>query len=340
MVFKKMNVKQKPPTLLRGDKTMLIAFVLSIVIHLGIIYTIPAVELFAERPGGGSDLIEVDFVEEEGEDVAAMVSSNNDQFLAASPQQTEPAVPNPPPQVDPDVPASVATAQDIETDVPYALLDDPQEMQKLLKASGGQSQLEPPSLASTMPADSSPGFKKRTLTLAQDLPTMSPEEPIASSGKTKRLVGFDKESASDQNRFGIFAGESVAPPEMKDKESVQEALLKQSARAETTAPKEQDLAAKTLDLSTQIEGPVRGRRVVYQPSPPKVDNIENEVELRFKFWVLPDGTIGEVVPLKRGDSRLERIAIDYLKRWQFQPLASGVPQQQAWGTIPIKFTLQ
>ncbi|PIE35512.1 hypothetical protein CSA56_03975 [candidate division KSB3 bacterium] len=62
-----------------------------------------------------------------------------------------------------------------------------------------------------------------------------------------------------------------------------------------------------------------------------------EVELRLKFWVLPDGTVGEVVPLQRGDVRLERAAIQYLKSWRFTPAPDS---RTAWGIMPIKYTLK
>jgi TonB family protein len=66
--------------------------------------------------------------------------------------------------------------------------------------------------------------------------------------------------------------------------------------------------------------------------------IDIEVEIRLKFWVLPDGTVGEVIPLQRGDVRLERAAIEYLKSWRFTPIAPDRPK--VWGIIPIKYKLQ
>ena len=67
-------------------------------------------------------------------------------------------------------------------------------------------------------------------------------------------------------------------------------------------------------------------------------NIEREVTIRLKFWVLADGTVGEVVPLQRGDVRLERAAIEYLKGWRFTQATPGSPM--VWGIIPITYKLQ
>jgi len=171
---------------------------------------------------------------------------------------------------------------------------------------------------------------------AQDTPASARTDTLAGSNTKRRLVGLDKDSSKDENRFGIFTGEKFELPNMKD--SVQEAS---ATREEVEAPATEEVQqAQPLEVNTQIEGPLRGRALVYKPAPPQLTDIENDVELRLKFWVLPDGTIGEVIPLKRGDVQLERVAIAYLKKWQFQPLASDVPQQKIWGTIPIVFTLQ
>jgi TonB family protein len=151
---------------------------------------------------------------------------------------------------------------------------------------------------------------------------------------TRTRFGITKEDETDTNRFGIFAGRKFEMPQMK--ETVQE--VEEEKQTTVQAP-ETETAKKLLQTNNQIEGPVKGRAIVYQPPPPSID-IDIEVELQLKFWVLPDGTIGEVIPIKRGDATLERIAIAYLKKWQFEPLPPDAPQQKIWGTIPIRFTVR
>jgi TonB family protein len=123
------------------------------------------------------------------------------------------------------------------------------------------------------------------------------------------------------------------------KENMQKAMFEEENKETALLPEETPQAAQNLETEMTIEGPVKGRKIIRRPAPPKVD-ITIGVELKLKFWVLPDGTIGEVVPLKRGDAQLEQIAIAYLKQWQFEPLALGSPQQKIWGTIPIRFIVQ
>jgi TonB family protein len=90
--------------------------------------------------------------------------------------------------------------------------------------------------------------------------------------------------------------------------------------------------------SFTIEGPASKRVVLYKPTWFPEVNIDVEVDIRLKFWVLPDGSVGEVLPLQRGDVRLERAAIEYLKNWRFTPVSSDRPQ--VWGIIPIKYKFQ
>jgi len=91
--------------------------------------------------------------------------------------------------------------------------------------------------------------------------------------------------------------------------------------------------------STGIKGPAGKRKILYKPEIPKV-KIDREGEVELEFWVLPDGSVGRVFSLLRGDAELERIAINYIKQWRFNPLDEGRPTVEQWGTITVKFRLQ
>ena len=103
--------------------------------------------------------------------------------------------------------------------------------------------------------------------------------------------------------------------------------IAQVAREEETPPEE----------TIQIEGPASARQVVYRPSRLPSVTLDRDVTIRLKFWVLPDGAVGDVVPLQRGDVRLEQAAIQYVKSWRFTPISSG---ETVWGIIPVKYRLK
>jgi len=96
---------------------------------------------------------------------------------------------------------------------------------------------------------------------------------------------------------------------------------------------------KSPPAKFQIQGPAGTREIIFQPNPPKVDiHVEGDVVL--KFWILPDGTVGRVIPLKKVDAQLEQAAINYIQKWRFAPLPGNVPQEEEWGIIPIKYKLK
>jgi len=96
--------------------------------------------------------------------------------------------------------------------------------------------------------------------------------------------------------------------------------------------------AKKKD-SIGIKGPAGKREILYKPQIPEV-KIDREGEVGLKFWVFPDGSVGRVSSLLRGDAELEQIAINYIKQWRFNPLDEGGPMVEQWGTITVKFRLK
>ncbi len=88
-----------------------------------------------------------------------------------------------------------------------------------------------------------------------------------------------------------------------------------------------------------IEGPVASRKVLYVPPPPKV-KVSVETDVLIKFWVLPDGTVGKVIPLVKGDDQIELAAISHIKRYRFNSLPKDVPQTKMWGVIPVRTVLR
>jgi TonB family protein len=105
--------------------------------------------------------------------------------------------------------------------------------------------------------------------------------------------------------------------------------------------KEGNAQEKPLEenLRLGIKGSLVSRKILERPHPPQV-KLRVEAEIELTLWVLPNGTVDRVVPSVKGDSELERVAIQYLKQWRFAPLSKDQPQAVEWGTIPIKFRLQ
>jgi len=121
---------------------------------------------------------------------------------------------------------------------------------------------------------------------------------------------------------------------LKDKgtEKVIERVLSSKEKISLEKPLEENLLLG-------IKGPLATRKILERPNPPQV-RVKLEVEIELTLYVLPNGIVDRVIPSVKGDTELERIAIQYLKQWRFAPLPKDQPQVEQWGTIPIKFKLQ
>ena len=111
------------------------------------------------------------------------------------------------------------------------------------------------------------------------------------------------------------------------------------ARVMATTRSEKPSVQDMKKDSTGIKGPVGKRKILYKPEIPEV-KIDREGEVELKFWVLPDGSVGRVSSQLRGDVELERIAMNYIKQWRFNPLDQSRPMVEQWGTITVKFRLR
>jgi len=125
---------------------------------------------------------------------------------------------------------------------------------------------------------------------------------------------------------------NLVPLRDKAADKVIENLLSAKEKTSREKPLEENLLLK-------IRGPLVTRKILERPSPPQV-KLKMEGEIELTFWVSPDGMVDRVVPTLKGETELERIAIQYLKQWRFAPLPKDKPQVEQWGIVPIKFKLQ
>jgi TonB family protein len=68
-------------------------------------------------------------------------------------------------------------------------------------------------------------------------------------------------------------------------------------------------------------------------------NSEVEAIITVRFTVKPDGTVGQIQPLRRTDPELEREVMRTLRTWRFNRLPSSVPQTEQNGVITFRFVL-
>jgi len=89
-----------------------------------------------------------------------------------------------------------------------------------------------------------------------------------------------------------------------------------------------------------IEGDAAKRRILSQVLPVYPPDLQREAVVRIRFWVLPDGRIGQMIPVKKGDPQLETLTMLAMRQWRFNALSSSDEQKNAQGVITFSYKLK
>ena len=85
----------------------------------------------------------------------------------------------------------------------------------------------------------------------------------------------------------------------------------------------------------------KGTRKIYSYTLPTYpEGVSKEIDVKLRFTILPDGTVGKIFPLIKADARLELAAINSLRQWRFEPLPSGSRQIEQTVVITFPYRLQ
>lgn len=103
-------------------------------------------------------------------------------------------------------------------------------------------------------------------------------------------------------------------------------------------PAERSIGEKR-DLPFTISGEVSKRSILWKELPQYPKGLQKEATLRFRFSVSPDGSVHNIIPLQKGDPRLEKITIEALYKWKFTPL-SPPSQDIQEGVITFIYKLE
>lgn len=85
----------------------------------------------------------------------------------------------------------------------------------------------------------------------------------------------------------------------------------------------------------------KGIRKIYSydlPSYP--EGVSKEIDIKLRFSILADGTVGKIIPLTMGDARLSTASINSLRKWRFEPLSSNQKQINQTAVIVFPYRLQ
>ena len=207
----------------------------------------------------------------------------------------------------------------------------------------------PPSpVVSSTPRTSKPIAKSITPTRKVDLPTRRMTEhdlnriPLESQGQltksgqqdrinTKRETIYDVNDNLSSLDDDIF--NTLKPGSKPSDKSVGEKVDAIAIPGQKGGDVKFD---KPYDISW--EGVVRD--ILYDPLPQYPEGFNKEARIRIKITVLPNGTIGDLIPLQKADATLESVTMKTLKLWRLSPLKPTDPQMNQTAVITFRFVLQ
>ena len=140
-------------------------------------------------------------------------------------------------------------------------------------------------------------------------------------GKT-RLSGASANQITGVSANQIKAGEELG--EIKAKEIKAKEIKQTADKYEVkTVPSNNDadnpIKSTTSINDLKIEGEVSLRQLIYQPKIPNLD-IDKDLTISLKFSVLPSGVVDQIIPFKKADPDLEKLAMGLLLQYRFEPL--------------------
>jgi protein TonB len=137
--------------------------------------------------------------------------------------------------------------------------------------------------------------------------------------------------------------ENIIKPADKDKEKsdVSKTESKETTNANVTTEGQGNKAEGEGSFGFDINWGGKGTRKIYSyivPSYP--EGVQKEIDIRLKFTILPDGTVGTIIPQTKADTRLENLAINSLRQWRFEPLSPNQKQSEQTAVIVFPYRLQ
>jgi protein TonB len=164
-----------------------------------------------------------------------------------------------------------------------------------------------------------------------------PIEEILEESKNKEVkeVELAKTKSLDQTNVITPADKSK---ELK-KENRTEQLKKENSNINTKG--QGNLTDGKGSLGYDIDWGGMGTRKIYSYELPEYpEGVQKEIDIRLRFTIKPDGTVGSVNVLTKADSKLERVAVESLWRWRFEPLPPNAAQTNQTAIIVFPFRLK
>jgi outer membrane biosynthesis protein TonB len=164
-----------------------------------------------------------------------------------------------------------------------------------------------------------------------------PEEKSKTADKSSEVKEVELPKAVNT------ANENVIKPADKSKEVASKTSTesKETKTSQSTSTGKGNRAEGEGNFGLDIDWGGQGTRRIYSYSiPPYPEGVQKEINIRLRFTILPDGSVGTIRPITKADTRLENAAINSLRQWRFEPLSPSQPRVEQTAIIVFPFKLQ
>lgn len=127
----------------------------------------------------------------------------------------------------------------------------------------------------------------------------------------------------------------------KEKVNVNAEKVKPLNQDDSQAKGTEQLGEGEGGFGFEIDFGGKGMRKIYSYTLPDYpEGVSKEIDVKLRFTIMPDGTVGKIFPLIKADARLELTAINSLRQWRFEPLPPNAKQVDQTVIITFPYRLQ
>lgn len=127
----------------------------------------------------------------------------------------------------------------------------------------------------------------------------------------------------------------------KQTESVNEEKVKPLTQDDSKTKGTEQTGEGEGGFGFEIDFGGKGMRKIYSYILPEYpEGVSKEIDVRLRFSIMPDGTVGRIFPLIKADARLELAAINSLRQWRFEPLPPNAKKVDQTVIITFPYRLQ
>ncbi|MCX7875543.1 MAG: TonB family protein [Melioribacteraceae bacterium] len=160
------------------------------------------------------------------------------------------------------------------------------------------------------------------------------KQPDVKKNEEEKKVDLPKAKNEDENNV-------LEKSNKKQNEETPPNKVKPINTGESKGKESEEPGSGTSGFGFELDFGGKGiRRISSYILPEYPEGVAKEIDLKLRFTIRPDGTVGKIFPLIKADARLESAAINSLRQWRFEPLPSSAQQIEQTVVITFPFRLQ